>query len=247
MSKGRPVRESVRYIQGDTLAYSFTFLEDGQELNLSDKEEITVVLRSGKNIVFQHNKADLTIEGGKLSGIATSEQMDVSVRSYDLIIFFDNDIRQTWVMFDVKIFNEKGRDHSSPSEWTISIDTETGTAIGQASKVVVNPNGIILVDGRYNQNTGSTFDDIDLALTAARAWLSDGYSKVTVKAYLDSNNQPIGLPLHENYYDLQEEGIYFESDFDPWSRYVTTGGNFDANELLYTVDFNEIVLTIDPN
>lgn len=246
MSQTRPFREDVNWIQGDTLQYSFTFNEDDSPLDLTAKDEITVILRNKNSTIFTHTVTggDLTISpNNKISGEASSEVMDIANRSYDLIIFFDNDMKQTWVMFDVKIFDENSELHSSASDWTIDIDTTAGTVSGQATQQIVNPNGIILVDGRYTQNSGVLYDDIDLAITGARARIADDWDKAVIKAYLDSSGVPIGLGDND-YYDLQDEGIYFESEFDPVNRLIN-GGDFDVEELLYTYDLEETNINLN--
>lgn len=139
MSQTRPFRETVNWIKGDTLQYSFTFNEDDSPLDLTSKDEITVILRNKNSTIFTHTVTggELTISpNNKISGEASATVMDIANRSYDLIIYFDNDIKQTWVMFDVKIFDEHSKLHSSASDWTIDIDTTAGTVSGQATQQI---------------------------------------------------------------------------------------------------------------
>jgi hypothetical protein len=140
--------------------------------------------------------------------------------------------------------------------FTLSIDNSTqvteiqtsglyAEALAELAKVTV-PDTVILVDGGLTQNENPAFDNIDDAVTAAYAVIAGGASKVVIRAYANSSGVPYTLDGYD-YYTLRDSGIYFESPFDTWKNYVTNGGNFDANDLLYTIDLNEIVLTIDPN
>jgi|11_taG_2_1085331.scaffolds.fasta_scaffold01196_4 hypothetical protein len=241
MSNYKPFRDDARFWQGDTLAYSFTFTEDDVDLNLTTFDDIVVEFKNRDTTVFEHSVSDgdLTISGGgnnKISGVASATTMDIAVRKYDMVVYFTSGtVKNTWVSLDVLIINENKSGSSTGSEFTVNIDTTATTVTGQASAVVVEPNGVILVDGRYSGNSGTKYDDIDLAITAARARIADDWSKATIKAYLDASGDPIGLGTSD-ILALRAEGIFFESPFDAWEDFVFVGGNLNNDDLLYNID-----------
>jgi hypothetical protein len=102
---------------------------------------------------------------------------------------------------------------------------------------------VVFVDGRYTANVTPYFDNISDALTAANAMTPTASNPVTIKAFSDTDGSPIGLG-NNDYYTLRDSGIVFESSYDPMNQ-LWRGGTFDAEELLYSVDFEQINFTID--
>jgi hypothetical protein len=225
---------------GDPLDILSTFTELTYDIFTKNKEDdplVSLSLVSGFTVT----------DGNKLVGAITAEQNETLFGSpikYAEMRVTYNGTKETLLKGTYIVNRAQGNQSSNDSPLTLAIDLEA-IEVNVSLSLLEVPVDLetILVSGKFPSNSGFRYNDIDLAITRARALIADGYGKVVIRAFLDVNNQPIGLT--ESYYDLYDEGIIFQSDFDVWKQYVTNGGSLLQSDLLYDVPQNELSININ--
>lgn len=104
------------------------------------------------------------------------------------------------------------------------------------------PSKVVFVDGRYTANVTPYFDNISDALTAANAMTPTSSNPVTIRAFSDTEGNPIGFG-NNDYYTNRDSGVFFESDYDPMKR-LLNGGEIVEADFLYEVKESEMNIEV---
>lgn len=214
---GRESDPAIEYTIGSGLT-----LSDVGTLTAKYTPEQVAIISAGRfyyQLKVELSNGDIeTFLDGRLNVVGTGSGQSQSDEVYDLTI------------------------NQTTNEVTVTTGNSAATALDAATRAenaAALPTGVILVDGSFTDNESPKYETIDDALTAANAMLSGGYSKVIIKAFLDADKNPIGLGTNDMY-GLQEQGIYFESDFSDWDRFVRFGGDIDNENILYNIINNNL-------
>jgi hypothetical protein len=100
------------------------------------------------------------------------------------------------------------------------------------------PENTVIVDRAYLSGTTNErqFGTMVAALT---------YIRQRAGTWRIVAGEGIAVPSDEDYYDLYDEGILFDSAFDPWRKFLLSGGALNLAELLYPVRLDRTMVTIN--
>lgn len=212
MSQTRPYRKDVNWIQAQDLLWQFTFKQDGSAWDLSDKDEITVLLTRNRDLskVATDNEWKQTLTGGDvtlsgadnnvISGAVSEADMSIGSRSYYFIIYFNNDVKTTEVIFTVDVIDAQSG-NSSASEWVIDIDTSSDTVSGQASQQLDASDIKTLYESNDDTNAFTDDEKTKLGTVEENAEVNEtkrsllGYREINIIFERNNNEEFVGTPV----------------------------------------------------
>lgn len=255
MSNPATPSQKFTLYKDNTGAFSFTLLSGETPIDIVNEYltlRVVFYARTGGietgEFLFDYDLADLTLTNtNTVSSTITKERVNqLFGKGLNFVQLVVTTATRTETLYvnQVQVFNDtNGAELSNAS--TLDVDGDFNVTVSVSLlETPVQLDGVILIDGQFTTNRDFRFNDLSLAITKARALIADGYKKVVLRATLDASNQPIGLGAN-SYYDLYDEGIIFQSDFDVWKQYVTNGGTLAQSDMLYDVPQNKLSININ--
>ncbi len=239
-----PARPNLNWYRFSSNGFVFEFEDAGGAFDLSVYDEIEAIALFNFNIQTG-TEIPLSISGSTISASLTADEtQEIFKRSGEFRIeirfYYDKALNDFDVLLvpAVRLENAFGNGVTGNGGIvTIKDDVATFTIPDSAKwaalaiKASKLPSNTVVVDAEFE---GSAVPKMYGTVEEALAFIRTQTGTWRIVA---GNIQVIE---GEDYYSLLEEGIIFDSGFEPWQKFIKYGADIDESKMLFTVDESKI-------